>query len=202
MNSTDAAELDHHPSLRDTDRPGRALARLYLGRAVAALIWAVAMLVLALDPGVVLTALLVAYPLLDVIAVGLQLRSDRRGPGSALSEQINIGVSAVVAVALGIAANVSVPAVLLVWGVWAIGAGLPQLLTAIRRRAAGGQVPQMLSGGISVLAGASFLVQGLSGEGALAGIAGYAILGAVFFVASALRLQRRHRPEVPPLTHA
>jgi uncharacterized membrane protein HdeD (DUF308 family) len=160
------------------------------------------MLVVAPGPGGLLTALLVAYPLLDAVAVGLQLRSDRRGPGSALSEQVNIAVSVIVALALGIASTASVAAVLLIWGLWAIGAGLPQLLTAIRRRRSGGQVPQMLSGGISVVAGASFLAQGLSGEGALAGVAGYAILGAIFFVASALRLQLRRRPGALPVTRA
>jgi hypothetical protein len=53
-----------------------------------------------------------------------------------------------------------------------------------------------------VVAGASFLAQGLSGEGALAGVAGYAILGAIFFVASALRLQLRRRPGALPVTRA
>lgn len=71
---------------------------------------------------------------------------------------------------------------------WAIGAGIPQLIAAIRNRRSGGQVPQMLSGGISVFAGSGFLLQGLQGAGTIAGVAGYAILGAIFFLVSAIRL--------------
>ena len=93
-----------------------------------------------------------------------------------------------VAIALGIASWMSVPGALAVWGLWAIVAGIPQLITAIRNRRAGGQVAQMLSGGISVFAGGGFLFQGLQGNGTMAGAAGYATLGAIFFLASAIRL--------------
>ncbi len=52
----------------------------------------------------------------------------------------------------------------------------------------------MLSGGILVFAGAGFLWQGLQGSGTLAGAAGYAGLGAVFFLISAIRLSAKlHR---------
>ena len=184
MTST-ATPLDHAPS--QAPAPG-ALPRLYLIRALAALLWAGILLVAQPGQGVLLTVLLVAYPLLDAVAVAQQLRAPLRGSGTGLSEKVNIAVSAVVAVALGVASTLSIPAVLVIWGLWAIGSGLPQLLTAIRRRRAGGQVPQMLSGGISVLAGASFAAQGVSGGEMLSGIGGYAVLGAVFFLVSALRL--------------
>lgn len=184
MTST-ATPLDHAPS--QASAPG-ALPRLYLIRALVALLWAGILLVAQPGQGVLLTVLLVAYPLLDAVAVAQQLRAPLRGSGSGLSEKVNIAVSAVVAVALGVASTISIPAVLVIWGLWAIGSGLPQLLTAIRRRRAGGQVPQMLSGGISVLAGASFAAQGVRGGEMLSGIGGYAVLGAVFFLVSALRL--------------
>lgn len=77
---------------------------------------------------------------------------------------------------------------LAVWGIWAIVAGIPQLITAIRNRKAGGQIAQMLSGGISAFAGSGFLLQGIQGKAMMTGPAGYALLGAIFFLISAIRL--------------
>ncbi|MTD14596.1 hypothetical protein GIS00_11645 [Nakamurella sp. YIM 132087] len=170
----------------------RALRRLYVARAVVAAAWAAVVLVAAPTVGPLLTVLLALYPLIDAVAVFRQLRlGDQRQ--AAPTEWINVGVSVLVAVALGVASTVSIGAVLTVWGIWAIGSGVPQLITAIRRRAGGGQVAQMLSGGISVLAGGGFVVQGLQGADSLSGIGGYALLGAVFFLVSALLLGRPRR---------
>jgi len=46
----------------------------------------------------------------------------------------------------------------------------------------------MLSGGISVVAGSGFLLQGIQGKAMMTGPAGYALLGAIFFLISAIRL--------------
>jgi hypothetical protein len=46
----------------------------------------------------------------------------------------------------------------------------------------------MLSGGISVLAGLSFLAMGLRGADSIAMVGGYATVGGVFFLISAIRL--------------
>ena len=46
----------------------------------------------------------------------------------------------------------------------------------------------MLSGGISLFAGGAFVAQGLQGSGMIMGVAGYALLGAIFFLVSAIRL--------------
>lgn len=165
----------------------RALRRLYLVRFVFAVVWAALLFAVSTSPGPILTVLLVLYPLFDAGAVLWQLRADPR-PGARASEWVNVVVSVAVAIALGIASTVSPAAVLVVWGVWAIAAGAPQLITAVRNRRSGGQVPQMLSGGISVVAGAGFLAQGLQGSDLLAGPAGYAIVGGVFFLISAIRL--------------
>lgn len=171
--------------------PGVALRGLYLIRFAFALVWA--LLLFAVGTGPVLVPLLVIYPLFDAAAVLWQLRRTESGGGAGTAERVNIGVSVVVAVAVGIAAGISPASALVVWGLWAIGAGVPQLLSAVRRRRLGGQVPQMLSGGISVLAGASFLLQGLHGSSALASLGGYAVLGGVFFLISALRVRRAGR---------
>ncbi|WP_146605681.1 hypothetical protein [Micromonospora craterilacus] len=82
----------------------------------------------------------------------------------------------------------SITAALGVWGAWAVGSGIPQLIAAVRQRRSGGQVPQILSGGISVLAGAGFLAQAFQGAGNIAGVGGYATLGGIFFLISAIRL--------------
>jgi uncharacterized membrane protein HdeD (DUF308 family) len=167
---------------------GRALRSLYLVRFGFAVVWAVLLFLAAGTTGPVLTILLVVYPLFDAAAVAWQLRAAPASQGPKASEWVNVAVSIAVAIALGVASTVSNAAVLAVWGVWAIGAGIPQLVTAIRNRRSGGQVAQMLSGGISVLAGGAFLAQGLGGAGAIAGVGGYATLGAVFFLVSAIRL--------------
>lgn len=46
------------------------------------------------------------------------------------------------------------------------------------------------SGGLSTLAGASFIAQAGTADPSLRNLAGYAFLGGVFFLVSALRLKR------------
>lgn len=166
----------------------RALRRLYFIRAAFAVVWAALLVVASMSAGPFLTVLLVVYPLFDAGAVLWQLRAAPDSTRSSAPEWANIIVSVLVAVALGVASTFSASAALAVWGIWAIGAGIPQLISAIRNRRTGGQVPQMLSGGISVFAGSAFLIQGLQGAQAIAGVGGYAILGAIFFLVSAIRL--------------
>lgn len=165
-----------------------ALRRLYLVRFAFAVIWALALIPHGDTTGGLLTVLVVIYPLFDAGAVLWQIRARSDEDRSGFAEWINVGVSVAVAVALGIASTSSLSATLAVWGAWAIGSGAPQLATAVRNRRAGGQVPQMLSGGISVLAGASFLVQGLGDADSVSAVGGYAVVGAVFFLISAIRL--------------
>lgn len=175
----------------DTRAYSRSLRTLYLVRAVFAFAWVgivFATSAQAVAPSALLTLLLVLYPLFDAGAVLWQLKADPDRRRSRAAEWANVVVSVGVALALGIASQISIPAVLVVWGVWAIVAGVPQLIAAIRNRRHGGQVAQMLSGGISVLAGSQFLFQGLQGSGMITGAAGYAGLGAIFFLISALRL--------------
>lgn len=167
---------------------GASLRRLYFIRFAFAVIWAGLVFATATTAGPVLTVLLVVYPLFDAGAVLWQLRANPDSQRSKAAEWVNIVVSVVVAIALGVASTISIAAALVAWGAWAIGAGIPQLIAAIRNRRSGGQVPQMLSGGISVFAGSGFLFQGLQGADNIAGVAGYATLGAIFFLVSAIRL--------------
>lgn len=171
-----------------TSTYAHALRRLYFIRFAFAIVWAGIVFATAAMGGPLLTVLLVIYPLFDAGAVLWQLRADPDSARSKVAEWINVVVSVAVAIALGIASTVSIAAVLIVWGAWAIGSGIPQLITAIRNYRSGGQVAQMLSGGISVFAGGSFLFQGVQGGGMLTGPAGYAVLGGIFFLISAIRL--------------
>ena len=51
----------------------------------------------------------------------------------------------------------------------------------------------ILSGGLSAVVGASFVVMAAKDNPMLAGVAGYAVGGAVFFLISAVRLGRAAR---------
>jgi uncharacterized membrane protein HdeD (DUF308 family) len=165
-----------------------SLRRLYFVRSAFALVWVAVVFAIGDTAGPLLTTLLVIYPLFDALAVLWQLRADPDKTRAKTAEWVNVVVSVAIAIALGISSSLSISAAVAVWGAWAIVAGVPQLIAAIRNRRNGGQVPQMLSGGISVFAGLGFLYQGVQGSAMVTGAAGYAALGAVFFLVSAIRL--------------
>ena len=165
------------------------LRNLYAVRGVFALVWAALVAVSASSLNPLSVTLLVLYPLLDLAAAVVDFRSsgDSR-PRRALVA--NMALSLVAGVGLAVAAGSEIPDVLRVWGAWAIAAGLVQLVVAVQRRRLGGQWPMILSGGISVLAGASFVSMASGDDPALTALAGYAALGGIFFAVSAIRLGR------------
>lgn len=168
------------------------LRRLYLGRFGFAIVWAVLFGVAAATLNPASVALLLIYPLFDVGAAVVDFRSSGHArPATPL--RLNMALSLLAAVGMAVAASSGMPAVLRVWGAWAITAGLVQLVVAIGRRPMGGQLPMILSGGISVLAGASFAIQAGGTDPSLTALAGYAALGGIFFLVSALRLRRDAR---------
>ena len=169
-----------------------ALRRLYLVRFGFALVWAVLLFLTASDLGPVSSTLLVVYPLFDVAAAIVDARSSRAS-GSPAGLYVNIAISALAGIGLAIAVGAGIPAVLRVWGAWAIVSGLIQLLVGIGRRRLGGQWPMIISGTISTLAGTSFLLQAGGESASLTNLAVYALLGGVFFLVSALRLGRAAR---------
>lgn len=166
-----------------------ALRRLYLVRFGFALIWAAVLFLTASSIGRVSATLLVIYPLFDVGAAVVDARSSRTSR-SALGLYVNIAISGLAAVGLIFAVASGIPGVLRVWGAWAVTAGLVQLIVALRRRELGGQWAMIASGGISALAGISFLRQAAAPAPSLSSLAGYALLGGIFFLVSALRLGR------------
>ena len=165
-----------------------ALRRLYVVRFGFALIWAGVLFSTASSIGPVSAALLVIYPLFDVGAAIVDARSSRASRSIGL--HVNIAISVIAAVGLVFAVTSGIPAVLRVWGVWAIVAGLVQLVVALRRRTLGGQWAMIVSGAISTLAGISFFLQASVPHASLSNVPGYALLGGIFFLVSALRLSR------------
>jgi uncharacterized membrane protein HdeD (DUF308 family) len=174
-----------------------ALRRLYLARFAFAIVWALLVVLTAstLHPlGPLSAALLVLYPVVDLAAAVVDRRATHAArPAPALF--VNMALSLLAAVGLAFAVTSGLPAVLVVWGVWAITAGIVQLVVAVPRRALGGQWPMILSGAISVLAGAGFIAQSGGATASLVSLAGYATLGGIFFLVSALRLQRRAKSD-------
>ncbi|KQP54132.1 hypothetical protein ASF51_17710 [Agreia sp. Leaf283] len=177
----------------ETATVASSLRKLYFVRFAFAVVWAVLVFVTAPSAGAALgfatVALLVLYPLFDVAAAVVDSRSNR-GTGATPLLYINMALSLLAAIGLAIAAASGTPAVLVVWGVWAITAGAVQLIVALRRRALGGQWAMILSGGLSVLAGAGIASMAGGASASVGTVGGYATLGGIFFLVSALRLGR------------
>jgi uncharacterized membrane protein HdeD (DUF308 family) len=165
-----------------------ALSRLYFVRFVFALLWAAAMLALSSQLTPVVVTLLVVYPAFDVAAAAVDSRLSRSS-GVPAGLYVNMAISTLAAVGVGFAAADGIPAVLRVWGVWAVVSGAVQLVVGVGRRKVAGHWPMILSGSISVLAGVSFCLGSLDPVPSLQKICGYALLGGLFFVASAMRLR-------------
>ncbi|GAB3467542.1 hypothetical protein [Actinophytocola sediminis] len=166
------------------------LRRLYLVRFGFALLWAGALFLSSSSIGPLSATLLVLYPLFDAGAAVVDARHTR-ATRSTRGLQANIAISLLAAVGLVLAVSSGVPAVLRVWGAWAVVAGLIQLVVALRRRDLGGQLAMIASGTISTFAGIAFALQAAAPDATLTNLAGYALLGGVFFLVSALHLGRR-----------
>ena len=166
-----------------------ALRRLYFVRFAFAIVWASVMFTMKDSITSAGAVLLVLYPLFDVGAAVVDARSSRTTESPVLL-YVNMAVSLIAAVGVGIACASGIPAVLRVWGAWAIVSGLVQLIVAVPRRRLGGQWPMIISGAISALAGASFIASAGADDPALTNAIGYAVPGGIFFLISALRLGR------------
>ncbi|MFD7057875.1 hypothetical protein [Streptomyces sp. NPDC059906] len=169
------------------------LRKLYFLRFAFAAVWAALVFATADALGPLSTALLLVYPLFDVAAAVVDVRSARANGGPAAPLYANIAISSLTVLALALAATSGIPAVLRVWGAWAVTAGIVQLVAGAVRRRLGGQWPMIVSGAISTLAGLSFVSQAGAEAPSLSSLAGYAFLGGVFFLVSALRLGRGGR---------
>ena len=180
------------PASGQTDR---ALRTLYFVRAAFSVVWVSLVFLFAKSSPPLTAALLLLYPVWDVLATFGDIRANRGTAGSLLPQYVNIVVGLITTVAVGLALRSGIPAVLIVFGVWAGLTGLIQLLLGLRRRRQlGGQWPMILSGGQSIIAGVSFVVMAHDPAMGVANLAGYSAFGAFYFLVAALRLRKAALP--------
>jgi hypothetical protein len=133
------------------------------------------------DIPIAAAALLTAYPLIDVVAA---LAGARLGQ-HATALRVNAAISALAAVVVGATAFGSdAGAALAAFGAWAVVSGALQFVLALRGTR---QVAMLVSGGLSTVAGISFLTAAGMHDAHLAVLGGYMAVGAVLFLVSARR---------------
>ncbi|MFI8180921.1 DUF308 domain-containing protein [Actinacidiphila glaucinigra] len=188
------------PSTTATTRPS-GLRSLHLIRVVFSLIWVAlvfttsASLVSTDRPTVSAAVLLVVYPLWDAIATLLERRLAGTGSANRVST-VNMGLDLASTAGMTIAVFSTIGTALLVFGVWALLSGAVQLVVAIRRRrTVGAQWPMVISGGQSVLAGATIAAGSASATSSLSTVAGYSAFGAFWFLVSVIALSIRSRSD-------
>ncbi|MBW7968091.1 DUF308 domain-containing protein [Bradyrhizobium sp. BR 10289] len=188
---------NHQLDLVRVDRE-RWLKQYYFIRAAFSVAWVVAALAAGASSAAIAGALLVLYPAWDAAANFVDA-SRSGGLNQNRTQALNVIVSLVTTIAVLIALQTSMNAVLGVFGTWAIMSGLLQLGTAIRRwKSFGAQWAMVLSGGQSALAGGFFVFQATTPMSpTIATVTGYAAVGAVYFLVSAVWLAvsewRQHR---------
>lgn len=167
----------------------RWLRLYYFARAAFSALWVAAAFTLGQRETSMAAVLLIAYPAWDALANYVDAAASG-GLGRNRTQSINAVVSLITALAVATALQNSMNAVLEVFGVWAILSGLLQLGTAVRRWTSfGAQWAMILSGGQSALAGGLFIAQAQGPVPPSIGtIAGYAAVGAIYFLVSAVWL--------------
>ena len=165
------------------------LKQYYFLRAAFSVAWVIAALVIAPGSAVIAATLLVAYPAWDAAANYLDALCSG-GLEQNRTQGLNVLVSLATAIAVALALQVSMNWVLGIFGAWAMLSGLLQLGTALRRwKRFGAQWAMVLSGGQSALAGGFFIFQAtMPAAPSIANVAGYAAVGALYFLVSALWL--------------
>lgn len=177
--------MDSHASTARADNE-RWLKQYYFVRAAFSAVWVVlAFSVGQHSPGLA-AVLLVAYPAWDALANYIDM-SRSGGSVENRTQALNTVVSVATTVAVIVALRSSMTGVLQVFGVWATLSGLLQLGTAIRRwKNFGAQWAMVLSGAQSSLVGLLFIAQAHNPTpAAIVKIAGYAAVGAIYFLVSA-----------------
>jgi uncharacterized membrane protein HdeD (DUF308 family) len=161
----------------------------YFARTAFSAVWVAAAFTVGQHSWVIAAVLLVAYPAWDALANFVDA-SRSGGLGQNRTQTINVVVSVATTLAVVLALEMSMNWVLGVFGVWAILSGLLQLGTAVRRwKSYGAQWAMILSGGQSALAGTFFIVQArMPMPPSIANVAGYAAVGAFYFLVSAVWL--------------
>lgn len=175
-NHTDFARADQE----------RWLKLYYFIRAGFSVVWVAAAFTVGQQSPVIAIILLVVYPAWDAVANAIDAACSG-GWSSNPTQAVNIVVSGVTTLAVIAALQASMNWVLAVFGAWAILSGLLQLGTAVRRwRVFGAQWAMVLSGAQSALAGVFFILQArMPAPPSITNVAGYAAVGAIYFLVSA-----------------
>jgi hypothetical protein len=165
------------------------LKRYYFARTAFSAVWVAAAFTFGRQSPAIGAILLVAYPVWDALANYIDA-SRSGGLGRNRTQATNVVVSMATTLAVVLALTMSMNWVIAVFGVWAILSGLLQLGTALRRwKSSGAQWAMILSGAQSALAGTFFIVQAqMPMPPSIANIAGYAAVGAFYFLISAVWL--------------
>ena len=177
------------PVAPDASRSRDSPRRIAIVRAVLALVWAAALVIAvgdevpstSSDVPIAAAALLASYPAIDVVAsIAGALGTDASPPVL----RINAALSALAVAAIGAAAFGSdAGATLAAFGSWAAVSGAIQLGVAVHlRRTEGRQLPMIVSGGLSTIAGISFVASSGIEDAHLATLSGYMALGALLYL--------------------
>ena len=168
------------------------LKRYYLARALFSIVWVAAALVVGTRSLTVAAVLLVLYPAWDAAANWVDANASG-GLQANRTQRVNVWASGLTTIAEGLALTAGMNAVLAVFGLWAIASGLLQLGTALRRwKSHGAQWVMVLSGAQSALAGGFFIAQSrMPAVPSIANVAGYAGVGALYFLISGVWLTVR-----------
>ncbi|MEV5176779.1 DUF308 domain-containing protein [Streptomyces flaveolus] len=166
-----------------------SLLRLYLGRGVLAVAWALAFAGAHESVDAVAITLLVVYPLIDAVSSLIDYRAAPDGSERRVTA-FNGALSTVAAIAVGIAGAGGVAPVLHVFGAWAVVSGAAQVVVGLRRRGPelGKQWPTLISGGLSFLVGFFYNIQAAGDNPSLDVLSVYATGGGVWFILQALLL--------------
>jgi uncharacterized membrane protein HdeD (DUF308 family) len=165
---------------------------LYFVRAAFALAWAIGLLSLINMPALVIS-LLILYPAFDA-GSALYDAYVHRASKNTLAQTTNVVISLLTVIAVLVVISMGVPAILRVFGVWAILTGGIELITAIRRwKELSGQAVLIFGGAVSIIGGSSFIALAGKPTFGLSSLAGYALMGSWQFLFSALRLIKQAR---------
>jgi hypothetical protein len=185
-----------HRAAPDAPRAWDSPRRIAFGRAVLALVWAAALVIVVggdqapttgSDLPIAAAALLASYPAIDVVA---SIAIGRGSDAPARVLRVNAAISTLAVAAVGATAFGSdAGATLAAFGAWAAVSGAIQLGVAIHRRrhAEGRQLPMIVSGGLSTIAGIRFLTASGMHAAHVSQVGVYMALGALLFLLFAYR---------------
>lgn len=165
-----------------------SLRKLYFTRAAFSVGWVILIALFSKKSVSAATILLIIYPAWDVVGTLFDIRINHSSPNKT-PQYVNLVISGLTTVAVGLALQRGVPEALMVFGAWAIGTGLIQLILGLRRRKLlGGQWPMIISGGQSMIGGTSFILLAHDPTKGITSLAGYAAFGAFYYLLAAYRL--------------